>query len=347
MSVLELRGLVKRYGDVTAIDGIDLSVDEGDFCVLLGPSGCGKSTALRCIAGLEEISGGDVMIRGKRVNDLGPKDRGIAMVFQSYALYPHMSVRQNLGFPLKMSKTSKDEIEKRVTDTARLLRIDDLLNRRPRELSGGQRQRVAIGRAIVRQPTLFLFDEPLSNLDAKLRNDMRLEIAALHRRLQTTVIYVTHDQVEAMTLGKTIVVMKDGRIEQMGTPDDVYQKPVTPFVAGFVGTPEMNFIEGSIANGVFEANGIRVPTSLKHEGKALLGLRPEDISFGGEHGKGDIEIVENLGADRYAYLKQTDHRARWAVRAAQDQRVEPGQSVTLSFNLDRLHVFADGQRCEA
>ncbi|MBD3297177.1 MAG: sn-glycerol-3-phosphate ABC transporter ATP-binding protein UgpC [candidate division Zixibacteria bacterium] len=346
MSTLELRGLTKRFGEIEALNAIDLTVDQGDFCVLLGPSGCGKSTALRCIAGLETITDGDVIINGDRVNEKTPKERGIAMVFQTYALYPHMTVRENLAFPLKMSKMPKDEMEKRVRDAASLLRIEPMLERRPRELSGGQRQRVAIGRAIVREPTLFLFDEPLSNLDAKLRNDMRLEIAALHRRLEATVIYVTHDQVEAMTLGKTIVVMNDGRIEQVGTPDEVYQRPATPFVAGFVGMPAMNFITGEIRNDAFEGNGFEIPVSVDHEGETLLGVRPEDINLGGDHGEGEVEIIENLGADRYAYLKETDTRKRWAVRLNADESVDVGQAVNLSFNVERLHLYADNRRLD-
>jgi ABC-type sugar transport system ATPase subunit len=344
MSALELRGLSKRFGEIVALDGIDLTVEQGDFCVLLGPSGCGKSTALRCIAGLETVSGGDILISGQRVNDKTPKERGIAMVFQSYALYPHMTVRDNLAFPLKMSKMPKAEIAQRVGNAADLLRIDNLLDRRPRELSGGQRQRVAIGRAIVREPALFLFDEPLSNLDAKLRNDMRLEIAALHRRLGVTVIYVTHDQVEAMTLGRTIVVMNNGRIEQAGTPDDVYFHPATPFVAGFVGMPAMNFMTGEIRDGAFRGDGFSIPLSVEHEGEVLLGVRPEDINISGDHGEGEVEIIENLGADRYAYLKETDARARWAVRLTPDESVQVGQSVRLSFNVGRLHLYAGDRR---
>ncbi|GAB4326414.1 MAG: ABC transporter ATP-binding protein [Candidatus Zixiibacteriota bacterium] len=346
MSALELRRLTKRFGEIEALSGIDLTVEQGDFCVLLGPSGCGKSTALRCIAGLETITDGEVKINGVRVNEKTPKERGIAMVFQTYALYPHMTVRENLAFPLKMSKMSKEDTEKRVHDAASLLRIETLLDRRPRELSGGQRQRVAIGRAIVREPTLFLFDEPLSNLDAKLRNDMRLEIAALHRRLETTVIYVTHDQVEAMTLGKTIVVMNNGRIEQVGSPDDVYFRPATPFVAGFVGMPAMNFVNGTVRNGQFEANGFRIPVPVEHEGETLLGVRPEDINISGDHGEGEVELIENLGADRYAYLKETESRQRWAVRLNPDESVEIGQSVGLTFNLERLHLYADNRRLE-
>jgi ABC-type sugar transport system ATPase subunit len=346
MSTLELRGITKRFGDVTALDGIDLNVAAGDFCVLLGPSGCGKSTALRCIGGLEPVTSGDIFIGGERVNDRGPRERGIAMVFQTYALYPHMTVRQNLAFPLRMSKMDSGEIARRVDDAASLLRIGKLLDRAPRELSGGQRQRVAIGRAIVREPKLFLFDEPLSNLDAKLRNDMRLEIASLHRRLKTTVIYVTHDQVEAMTLGQTIVVMSNGHIEQIGSPDDVYHRPATRFVAGFVGTPTMNFASGEVRDDVFTGDGIRALVTTKHTGPADLGVRPEDVSLGGDHAQGTVELIENLGSDRYAHVRVADDRPTWAIRIPVDKSLSVGDSVSLLINSEKVHLFTDGVRVD-
>lgn len=345
MSVLELRGLVKHFGGVRALDGIDLHVPDGSFCVLLGPSGCGKSTALRCIAGLEPPTSGDIRLDGVTVTDQSPKQRGVAMVFQSYALYPHMDVRGNLAFPLKMSGTPQSEIAARVSDVAALLRIDDLLRRRPRELSGGQRQRVAIGRAIVRQPRLFLFDEPLSNLDAKLRNEMRLEIAALHRRLKTTVIYVTHDQIEAMTLGETIVVMNKGRIEQVGAPEEIYRAPRSRFVAGFVGSPAMNFASGVIHDRAFSGSGIHVPVPVDHSGPAEIGIRPEDIRIEDEPGSWQVVLIENLGSDRYAHLTTGDGALRWVARLPRDLTLRIGSSVSCRIDDAHLHIFVDGMRC--
>jgi len=245
---LTVHDLTKKYGGKTVLDKVSFTVDKGEFCILLGPSGCGKSTILRIIAGLEQQDGGEIHIEGRDVAQLTPAQRDVAMVFQSYALYPHMNVFENLAFPLKINKTPHREIAGKVQEAARLLSIEELLRRKPRELSGGQRQRVAIGRAIVRNPRLFLFDEPLSNLDAKLRAGMRVELAKLHRRLQTTMLYVTHDQVEAMTLGSKIVILENGLVRQIGTPDEVYDLPANLFVAGFIGSPAINFIEGSLAS---------------------------------------------------------------------------------------------------
>ena len=256
MAEIRLENLVKRYENgFEAVKNANLEITDGEFLVLVGPSGCGKSTTLRMIAGLEEVSSGDIFVGDTRVNDLEPGDRDIAMVFQNYALYPHMTVRENMSFGLRMRKTPKAEIEQRVADAAEILSLESLLDRRPKQLSGGQRQRVAVGRAIVRKPKAFLFDEPLSNLDAKLRVQMRTELARLHLRLKTTTVYVTHDQVEAMTLGDRIVIMKDGVIQQIGSPMEVYQQPANHFVAGFIGSPAMNFIDGQISDGQFWPTG--------------------------------------------------------------------------------------------
>ena len=284
MATVTLEQLVKRYGQIEAVRAIDLSIADGEFVALVGPSGCGKSTTLRMIAGLEEISSGTIRIGGEIVNELPPRARNISMVFQSYALYPHMSVRENLGFSLKIAKRPPAEIDARVAEASEILRLGDLLDRRPSQLSGGQRQRVAMGRAIVRKPEVFLFDEPLSNLDAKLRTQMRTEIKLLHARVPSTVIYVTHDQVEAMTLADRIVIMRDGRIEQVGSPDDVFRRPATRFVAGFIGSPGMNLIEAEVADGRIVFNGgdwLPIPDQFKKAnipgGRVTLGLRPDDV----------------------------------------------------------------------
>jgi multiple sugar transport system ATP-binding protein len=283
MATIELREISKRYDNgFCAVDRVSLTIADGEFVVLVGPSGCGKSTTLRMIAGLEEISQGDLLIDGRRVNDLQPGDRDIAMVFQNYALYPHMTVRENLSFGLQMRRTPREEIQRRIEQVAQTLSIGPLLDRRPRQLSGGQRQRVALGRALVRQPKAFLFDEPLSNLDAKLRVQMRSEIARLHQQLKTTTVYVTHDQVEAMTLGQRIVVMKDGVIQQADRPLELYSRPANQFVATFIGSPAMNLLSGSITNGRFLAKGVDYPlgrtlTTELQSGEWILGFRPEDL----------------------------------------------------------------------
>src|SRR5688572_20246105 len=283
MAEVILKDVSKRYGDVSVIEVLNLKVEDREFLVLVGPSGCGKSTALRMIAGLEEITAGSILIGGRVVNDLPPKDRDIAMVFQSYALYPHMSVRENLEFGLRIRKTARAEIESRVMSAAKILGIEHLLDRKPKELSGGQRQRVAVGRAIVRQPAVFLFDEPLSNLDAKLRVQMRAEITRLQQRLETTCVYVTHDQVEAMTMGHRIAIMNAGRVQQVGTPLEVYERPVNLFVANFIGTPAMNLFEGRVGEGgTLEALGtsLVLPAALSGSAagrRVTAGIRPENV----------------------------------------------------------------------
>ncbi|CAN5174592.1 sn-glycerol-3-phosphate import ATP-binding protein UgpC [soil metagenome] len=311
MATLELRGVVKRYGDVRILHGVDLTVADAEFVVIVGPSGCGKSTLLRMVAGLEDISDGEIRIGDRVVNTLEPKDRDIAMVFQNYALYPHMSVRQNMAYGLKIRGFSKDEIAARVAEAARVLELDQLLDRRPRNLSGGQRQRVAMGRAIVRHPQVFLFDEPLSNLDARLRVQMRLELRRLHQRLRVTSLYVTHDQVEAMTLGQRIVVMNAGRVEQIGTPNQIYETPASTFVASFIGSPPMNLFRATFsASGEFltfsGAVDLRLAAARAELGGATiwLGLRPEQLQFGPPAPTAlpmQVDLVESLGADNLVH----------------------------------------------
>ena len=297
MANIELQGLVKRYGKLNVVHGIDLAIADGEFVVFVGPSGCGKSTTLRMIAGLEDISGGTLKIGGEVVNEREPKQRNIAMVFQNYAIYPHMSVRQNIGFGLYTSKLSQAEKDKRIDETAQILGLTDYLARRPAALSGGQRQRVAIGRAMVRNPSAFLFDEPLSNLDAQLRTQMRIEIKRLHQRLGTTIVYVTHDQVEAMTMADRIVVMKDGHILQAGTPMDIYENPADVFTARFIGSPSMNLLPGTAA-----ADGIRIGEGGPH----LVGIRPHDLVIGEGTGilslSGMVSAVEPLGAETLVHF---------------------------------------------
>jgi multiple sugar transport system ATP-binding protein len=289
MAKIELKNVTKSYGAVNVIKGIDLTIEKGEFMVFVGPSGCGKSTLLRLISGLEEISTGDMLFDGQRVNNLVPSQRGIAMVFQSYALYPHMKVYDNMAFGMKLAKSSKEEIDRRVRAAAKMLQIEHLLDRLPKQLSGGQRQRVAIGRAITRDPRVFLFDEPLSNLDAALRVQTRLEIARLHHDMQNvTMIYVTHDQVEAMTLADRICVLRDGRLEQVGTPQELYERPNSIFVAGFIGSPKMNFLTGKFA----EAAGC-----------ATLGIRSEHVEVGeGQPWPGEVVHVEDLGSDHFVFV---------------------------------------------
>ncbi|QQA43860.1 ABC transporter ATP-binding protein [Pelagovum pacificum] len=313
MSGVTLKDIRKSYGAFEVIKGVDLDIRSKEFVVFVGPSGCGKSTLLRMIAGLEEITGGELKIGDTVMNDVDASRRGIAMVFQSYALYPHMTVEENMGFALKYAGVKKDEIKRQVGEAARILELDKLMDRRPKDLSGGQRQRVAIGRAIVRHPDVFLFDEPLSNLDAELRVQMRIEIARLHSELQSTIIYVTHDQVEAMTLADKIVVLRDGRIEQVGTPLDLYDDPDNIFVAGFIGSPRMNFLPAIVQNGrlVFDEHdgqSVAPPplaTKLSDGMEVTVGLRPEHFT---KEGEGvlelTVEIVENLGGETYAYARQ-------------------------------------------
>ncbi|GGE61737.1 ABC transporter ATP-binding protein [Actibacterium pelagium] len=315
----------KAFGSVEVIPELDLHVPDGSFTVLVGPSGCGKSTLLRSIAGLEEASSGAIEIGGEDVTHLDPAERGVAMVFQSYALYPHMTVRENIGFGLKLSGLPKEEIAARVEEAASTLQLTHLLERKPKALSGGQRQRVAIGRAIVRKPRVFLFDEPLSNLDASLRGQMRVELAELHSRLGATMVYVTHDQVEAMTLADQIVVLNGGKIEQVGAPMELYQKPKTPFVAGFIGSPTMNFVEGAPAKAL---------------GGAKIGIRPEhiDITQGGGMWTGQLRHVEHLGGETLAYV-EVPGIGSMTVKREGDTQWEPGQQVHLTPREGCLHVF--------
>ncbi|MFD1254154.1 sn-glycerol-3-phosphate import ATP-binding protein UgpC [Devosia equisanguinis] len=344
MAKIELQGLVKAYGNTRAVHGIDLTIEDGEFVVFVGPSGCGKSTTLRMIAGLEDISGGKLLIGDEVVNQREPKQRNIAMVFQNYAIYPHMTVGQNIGFGLYTSKLSKDEKQKRIEETGKILGLEKLLDRRPAALSGGQRQRVAIGRAMVRDPVAFLFDEPLSNLDAQLRSQMRMEIKSLHRRLGTTIVYVTHDQVEAMTMADKIVVMRDGNILQVGTPTDLYENPVDVFTARFIGSPSMNMMEGNLANGALSVHGLTASglTLPVHDGKVLVGVRPHDFVVGdasgaGVSGSGVVEAVEPLGAETLVHVLI----GKTLVTATAPGRVVPviGSTVSVHAGIGALYLF--------
>lgn len=350
MADLILRNVQKAYGRVPVLHGVDLQIDSGSFTVFVGPSGCGKSTLLRMIAGLEPISGGDIEVAGQRVNDLPPRARDIAMVFQDYALYPHKSVYENLAFGLRLRKRPHAEIEAKVKQAAQILKIEHLLARRPRELSGGQRQRVAMGRAIVRNPRLFLFDEPLSNLDALLRAEMRVEIKRLHQRLGNTIIYVTHDQVEAMTLADKIVVLAAGKIMQVGTPDEIYNRPAAQFVAGFTGSPPMNFAAARIsANGetIDLGQGIEIPVPADRRaycaglaGRAVtFGLRPEGIAPGqaADAIKGRVLLIEPLGAEVLVTLAIGG--AEMTARFSPDMPVRVGDIVPLALSLTKFHLF--------
>ena len=352
-----LENLTKRFEKIEAVKNISLRVEDGEFLVLVGPSGCGKSTTLRMIAGLEDITSGNIHIGDRLVNDLAPKDRNIAMVFQEYALYPHMTVRKNLAFGLKMRGFPKDETGRRVQETGELLEISDLLDRKPRELSGGQRQRVALGRAIVRKPDVFLFDEPLSNLDAKLRVQMRAELSKLHNRLKTTIVYVTHDQVEAMTMGTRIVIMKDGEILQVGRPMEIYRRPLNMFVAGFIGSPSMNFFPARFVSNesqIFvetESFRVPVPRSLYADYRncvsqeVIFGIRPEDIhslDFAREFSSeatvgGKVDLIEPLGPDLLLNIRCGKDN----LVARVDPRVETdlGEEIKLIFDMEKMHVF--------
>ncbi len=357
---VELRGVEKRYGEVVAVRPLDLAVRAGELMVLVGPSGCGKSTLLRLIAGLVEPTAGEVWIGGRRADDIEPGARDVAMVFQSYALYPHMTVAGNLGFGLRVRGAPRDEIERRVSETAAVLGLAELLLRKPGELSGGQRQRVALGRAMVRDPGVFLFDEPLSNLDAELRLRTRDEIAALHRRLGTTMIFVTHDQVEALSLGQRVAVMDRGRLQQVGTPDEVYRRPGNLFVAGFVGSPPINRIAldrgegGRLAGGPF---AIRAPAGV---GRGTLAVRPEDLAVaakrdgggpGGDREAADFRAtvlrVEALGSEQRVHMDGPGEAA-WVARASPALRIAPGDRVSVSVAWERSHLFGpDGRRDDA
>ena len=352
MSKIVLENISKVYDNkVTAVSDFNLSINDEEFIVFVGPSGCGKSTTLRMIAGLEEITQGDFLIDGKKMNDVPPKERDIAMVFQNYALYPHMTVYDNMAFGLKLRKFSKEEIDERVQKAAGILGLQPYLDRKPKALSGGQRQRVALGRAIVRDAKIFLMDEPLSNLDSKLRVQMRSEIAKLHRRLKTTTIYVTHDQTEAMTMASRIVIMKDGLIQQVGTPKEVYDLPENVFVGGFIGSPSMNFLKGSFVNGEFVLGeqSIKVPdhqakvlVEKGYEGKNLiLGVRPEQITneVTNEHYKirTTVEVSELTGAEIMIY--STIEGQEFIARIDSSEIVNPGEMIDLSINMERSHFF--------
>ncbi|WP_439123539.1 ABC transporter ATP-binding protein [Marivita sp.] len=342
MADLAIRNLVKRYDKTEVLHGISLDVDDGEFVVFVGPSGCGKSTTLRLIAGLEDATSGEIQIAGRVVNNLEPKDRDIAMVFQNYAIYPHMTVRKNIGFGLRTAKMSKADKEARIDEVAGILGMTDLLARKPSQLSGGQRQRVAIGRAMVRDPAVFLFDEPLSNLDAQLRTQMRLEIKKLHQRVGNTIIFVTHDQVEAMTMADRIVIMKDGHIQQVGTPAEVYHKPVNTFVARFIGAPSMNMLSGRIdQGGLLMGSGsvIDVGLELPQGHEITLGVRPEDLHPGSGPAlvRGPVTVREPLGHETLIYVGVEGQE----IIAKADGRTPPevGEEVTLTAATDTLHIF--------
>ena len=354
MTSLALKGISKRFGDVVALSGVDLEVGDGEFCVLLGPSGCGKSTLLRIVAGLTAQDEGAVLMDGRSVDGLSPRERDVAMVFQSYALYPHMTVARNLGFGLRMRGMGKAAIGRQTLETARLLGIEDLLDRKPRELSGGQRQRVAMGRALVRRPKLFLLDEPLSNLDARLRINVRLELKRLHGEMKITVLYVTHDQVEAMTLGDRVAVMKEGMLHQVDRPEIIYNKPADTFVATFIGSPVMNLLEGELIREGrrlrFQSEDIFIdpgetPPDLENS-MVELGIRPEDVEIVPERKEnvlqGHVEMISNVGADKYIHTRVG--KTTLTVRAPKETSLGPGGTVSLSINPERLHIFHKGRR---
>ena len=348
MATVTFEHVHKRYGDVHVVKDLNLEIGDGEFMVLVGPSGCGKTTSLRMIAGLEEISEGTLRIGDRVVNDVAPKDRDIAMVFQSYALYPHMSVRDNLAFGLKLRKVPKAEIDKRINETAKILQLEKLLARKPKELSGGQRQRVALGRAIVREPAVFLMDEPLSNLDAKLRVQTRAEIARLHQRLGVTTVYVTHDQTEAMTMGQRIAVMSEGALQQVGTPQALYDHPVNRFVAGFIGSPAMNFVELTAQADRLSDGQMTLPSpaslrdAIKNGEKYVVGFRPEHLELG-EVGaavgtvRGNADVVEYLGNEELLHVNAAGREIVAIVDSA--NRVRPGDVVDLKIPLEKLHMF--------
>jgi multiple sugar transport system ATP-binding protein len=353
MATVTFDGVWKRFGEVVAVNDLNLKINDGEFMVLVGPSGCGKTTSLRMIAGLEEITQGTLSIGDKVVNHVAPKDRDIAMVFQSYALYPHMTVRDNMAFGLKLRKTPKADIERRVNEAAAMLSCQNLLDRKPRELSGGQRQRVALGRAIVREPAVFLMDEPLSNLDAKLRVQTRAEIARLHQRLGTTIVYVTHDQVEAMTMGQRIAVMSEARLQQVGAPQELYDHPDNRFVAGFIGSPSMNFldveVEGSGDAVVLRAPGVDIPLPARYKAgfarlgvtKLVAGVRPEhlDVRHDGPAGtlSGTADVVEYLGAEELIHISVGDNDVVALIDS--EHRVKPGDALGLKVPLEKVHLF--------
>ena len=354
MASLTIDRITKRFGNFTALSDVTFRVEEGTFCVLLGPSGCGKSTLLNIIAGLIPQDSGSVLMDGEAVDHLSPRQRDVAMVFQSYALYPHMTVSQNLGFGLKMRGVSKALVRERIAEAAHLLGIEDLLDRKPRELSGGQRQRVAMGRALVRRPKLFLFDEPLSNLDARLRANVRLELKRIHSRVKGTVIYVTHDQVEAMTLGDTVVVMRRGKIHQIGSPQAIYTYPSDRFVATFIGSPEMNIFKGRVTTkegrSVFRGEGFSLDLGEygpSREEDVEIGVRPEDMEI---HPQGKtpleirVELLSNVGSEIFVHARLGEETIH--VRVPKDTTLKPGDRVSVRFNYDRVHIFQNGRRLE-
>lgn len=345
MSAVALRNVKKTYGAFRVIKGVDVSIQEGEFVILVGPSGCGKSTLLRMIAGLESISEGEISIGGKVVNDILPKERDIAMVFQNYALYPHMTVKDNMSFSLRLKGASKSDIQQRVERAAEILGLNALLDRKPSQLSGGQRQRVAMGRAIVRNPEVFLFDEPLSNLDAKLRVQMRSEIRRLQQNLKTTTVYVTHDQVEAMTMADRIVVMRDGQIEQVGAPLELYDYPANRFVAGFIGSPAMNFVPGTVKDGQFcTRHGIRLPLpplSGNYEGQAAqYGIRPEHINLSAGGLNAEVVITEPTGAETMVAMRLGEDE----ITGVFNERISAASGENLSITVDatKAHIFEAG-----
>jgi ABC-type sugar transport system ATPase subunit len=353
MASLTLKGISKRFGKVPVLSGVDLHVEDGAFCVLLGPSGCGKSTLINIVAGLIPQDRGTVLLNGEPIDRLTPRERDVAVVFQSYALYPHMSVFQNLGFGLRMRGISKKAIRSQVLETAHLLGIEDLLDRKPRELSGGQRQRVAMGRALVRRPRLFLLDEPLSNLDARLRANVRIELKQLHRRIRGTILYVTHDQVEAMTLGDQVVVMRHGKILQMGPPEVVYSLPGDTFVATFIGSPEINLYRGRLVPGhgrsLFEGAGFSVDLGALDPGleggEVELGIRPEDVrtsETGPGAVKARVEMISDVGSEKYIHARVGQEGL--TLRAPKDARIGPGQVISVAFDPERVHLFREGRR---
>jgi multiple sugar transport system ATP-binding protein len=360
MSRITIEDVRKEYdsdaGRIRAVDDVSLEVEDGEFLTIVGPSGSGKSTLLRMIAGLEEITGGEIRIGGTVVNDIAPQNRGVAMVFQNYALYPHMSVRQNMSYGLKLTTDlSKEAISDRVEETAEMMGIGDLLDKEPSNLSGGQQQRVATGRAIVRQPDVFLFDEPLSNLDAKLRLHMRTELQRIQEELETTAVYVTHDQTEAMTMSDRIVILSDGTVQQVGTPAEVYAEPVNRFVADFIGSPSMNFFDVRLEDGVLHGDGFTYELDAgqastveanRESEELVLGIRPEHVSVGPEHDDAltaTLDVLEHEGSDNYLYLSQGD--AEWTVRVDGSTRFEWGETVAFTLPREHVHVF-DGRTGE-
>ena len=345
MALVEIRNITKTYGKTEVLHGIDMEVGDGEFIVIVGPSGCGKSTLLRMVAGLEAITSGEISIDGRVVNKLEPKDRDIAMVFQNYALYPHMSVFGNMAYGLKLRGLPKEDIRRRVDEAATLLQLDGLLERRPRQLSGGQRQRVAMGRAIVREPSVFLFDEPLSNLDAKLRVQMRVEIRLLQRRLGVTSLYVTHDQVEAMTMADRLIVLRDGATEQIGTPMDIYNDPSSMFVAGFIGSPSMNFLPVEVDKDTVNlgtAGMLKMANKVAHSGQAVLGIRPEHFHEPSQNNSGlelDVVLVEPLGSDTLVHGRAKGVEEDIVVKYPGDPGISAGKSIQVAIDPERLYLF--------